>query len=97
LPKLQCKCGYVHNLSPIPDEGWRTVLDKEYENLLEAEKIRDKLSGAKENTATFNDLLKADNIVSSAIGLMYECPDCKSLMWEKQGEDKFTTYEVCEG
>jgi len=95
LPKLKCKCGYIHNLSLIPDEGWRTVLDKDYENLLEAEKTREELSGAKKNTASFNALLKADGIVSSSFGLMYECPDCKSLMWEKQGEEGFTTYEVC--
>lgn len=23
MPKLPCRCGYVHNLSPIPDDGFQ--------------------------------------------------------------------------
>jgi hypothetical protein len=37
MPKLACRCGYVHNLSPIPDDGWVTVLDRDFESVLEAE------------------------------------------------------------
>ena len=95
MPKLKCKCGYVHNLSPIPDEGWLTIQDKEYENLLEAEKKRKKLSSAKENTESFKNLNKADGVIQSVTGVLYECPDCKALMWEKPGENKFTVYEIC--
>ena len=25
MPKLHCPCGYVHNLSPIPDAGLMTI------------------------------------------------------------------------
>ena len=48
--KLACKCGYVHNLSPIPDEGWVTVLDKDYEQLIEAESDPENDSFAVTNT-----------------------------------------------
>ncbi len=27
MPKLGCPCGFVHNLSPIPDAGWITRRD----------------------------------------------------------------------
>jgi len=27
LPKLACRCGYVHNLSPIPDDGFQERFD----------------------------------------------------------------------
>jgi hypothetical protein len=33
MPKLPCPCGYVHDLSPIPDGGWITVRDSDYEEL----------------------------------------------------------------
>ncbi len=95
MPKLKCKCGYIHNLSHIPDDGWLTIQDKEYENLLEAEKIREKLSSEKENTDLFKTLNKADGIVQNVTGVLYECPKCKVLMWKKPSETKFTVYEIC--
>jgi hypothetical protein len=30
VPKLVCPCGFVHDLSPIPDDGWVTVRDRDY-------------------------------------------------------------------
>ncbi len=75
MPKLTCKCGYVHNLSPIPDEGWITVLDKDYEQLIEAE------------TDPENDSFYVANT-----GVIYECPECKRIMWEKPGKKIFITY-----
>ncbi|KQO37017.1 hypothetical protein ASF19_20585 [Acidovorax sp. Leaf84] len=29
MPKLACPCGYVHNLSPIPDDGWVVLRDRD--------------------------------------------------------------------
>ena len=37
MPKLACPCGYVHNLSPIPDAGWIIVRDADCEALIAAE------------------------------------------------------------
>jgi hypothetical protein len=27
MPKLRCPCGFTHNLTPIPDDSWRTLRD----------------------------------------------------------------------
>jgi hypothetical protein len=35
MPKVMCPCGYVHNLSPIPDDGYVVVRDKDFERLLD--------------------------------------------------------------
>ena len=29
MPKLACPCGFVHDLSPIPDDGWTTISDRD--------------------------------------------------------------------
>lgn len=34
VPSLWCRCGYIHNLSPIPDEGYVTFPDLWTEALL---------------------------------------------------------------
>lgn len=57
MPKLPCICGYVHNLSPIPDDGWVLVKDTDYEELLEVEARRRALSGAPEGTPNFDALI----------------------------------------
>ena len=35
MPKLPCPCGYVHDLTPVPDGGWITVRDRDYEDRAE--------------------------------------------------------------
>jgi len=30
MPKLGCPCGYTHNLTPIPDNGFRIVSDLQF-------------------------------------------------------------------
>lgn len=75
MPKLVCKCGYIHNLSPIPDEGWVAVLDKDYEQLIEAE-------SNPEN----------DSFFVANVGVIYECPECERIMWEKPGKKVLVTY-----
>jgi hypothetical protein len=36
MPKLHCPCGFVHNLTPIPDDGWRTLRDTDLDRHWEA-------------------------------------------------------------
>src|SRR4051795_9762675 len=31
MPKLGCPCGFVHDLTPIPDAGWVTTRDVDME------------------------------------------------------------------
>jgi hypothetical protein len=78
MPKLACRCGYVHNLSPIPDEGWITVRDKDMESMLEAE-VKSRQDPEQDQVATF-------------WGRLYECPNCNRIMWEKPGDESFTVY-----
>ena len=42
MPKLLCPCGHVHNLSPIPDDGYLIVSDRSLEKAIQlaAEKDR---------------------------------------------------------
>lgn len=89
MPKLPCKCGYVHDLSPIPDKGWLTIRDSDYEQLISAEKLRSDLSSA---NRLRTGLIEADQTVNKLTGLLYECPNCGSLMWKKPGQNVFITY-----
>ena len=37
MPKLACRCGYVHDLTPQPDSGWSVLRDDEINELIDAE------------------------------------------------------------
>jgi hypothetical protein len=79
MPKLKCPCGFVHDLSPIPDAAWITVRDRDYEALVEAERRSD-----------------ANNSGPRAFvrltGRIYECPECRRIMWEKAGHEGFVVF-----
>jgi hypothetical protein len=75
MPKLACPCGFVHNLSPIPDDGWVTVRDADLEGLLTAE------PRASQDPAKLSP--------RQLYGSLYECPRCGRDMWEKPGEGTF--------
>ena len=78
MPKLACPCGFVHNLSPIPDEGWLTVRDRDFDTVVDAE-MESRVSP-----------LSASPM--HLCGVIYECPKCGRLMWEKPGEKRFVVY-----
>lgn len=79
MPKLACRCGFVHNLSSIPDDGWVTVLDRDLEAFVDAEL-----------KACGNSDINANSIALT--GSLYECPQCGRVMWAKPGERQFITY-----
>lgn len=79
MPKLACPCGFIHDLSPIPDEGWITVRDRDFDAMIEAE-----LSSRRR--------LSPEHYVDAFLGSMYECPKCGRIMWEKPREKRFTIY-----
>jgi hypothetical protein len=81
VPKLACPCGFVHNLSPIPDDGWLVVRDRDYEALIDAELTS--AAGARERGTRRIDLW----------GRLYECPECGRLMWSTPG-DRSTNFRV---
>ena len=81
MPKLTCPCGHVHNLSPIPDDGWVVIRDKDFETLIEAELAS--VSGDKKLGPRRIGLL----------GRLYECPKCGRLMWSLSG-DRCSKFKV---
>jgi hypothetical protein len=81
VPKLRCPCGFIHNLSPIPDDGWLTIRDRDHDELLPAD-TEPQPTGAEIVTRVIH-----------LAGRMYECPQCGRLMWSLPG-DRCTTFRV---
>lgn len=80
MPKLACPCGYVHNLSPIPDHGWHTGRDTQWDEIIKLE---------------YGELFQsATNGATSMLGILYECPECGRIMWEKPDAQAFTVYRL---
>jgi hypothetical protein len=77
MPKLTCPCGYQHNLSPEPDEGWLTVRDRDHVEWME-------------DQASLRAIFRVDprraRRLLDMCGELYECPDCGRLMWNKPGD-----------
>jgi hypothetical protein len=77
MPKLVCLCGYVHDLTPIPDAGYVVVRDGDYESLVEAERTLASRSGD-------------DTLLRTIVSLqsrLYECPGCGRLAWMKKSDE----------
>jgi len=94
MPKLKCPCGFVHDLSPIPDEGWITVRDKDYEQLIETEV---ELHGtnpveAQRSTSTEARYDQLMSVITGLHGLLYRCPECGRIMWKLEGSEQFRVY-----
>ena len=85
MPKLTCPCGFVHDLSPIPDEGWLAIRDRDYEELMQAESAR--LTTDNREIAD-----EAEKKWSDFVGTFYECPKCGRLMWARAGERIYRVY-----
>jgi hypothetical protein len=98
MPKLTCPCGYVHNLSPIPDEGWRTIRDKDYDPLIEVLLRREEISKAHGGDVLSQDcpdgmeFRQLSKIAATAWGWLYECPQCGRVLWQREGEDRFRIF-----
>jgi hypothetical protein len=95
MPKLKCPCGFIHDLCPIPDDGWITVKDADFESLIEAEKVRGVEDAWRhpKNSPEFKELMAADKKYMESIGSLYECPKCGRIMWEKPEEERFKIYK----
>jgi hypothetical protein len=83
MPKVICPCGFPHNLSPIPDEGWVIVRDKDYEGLIRAE-----MAAAAGDSGQ-------GSLVINLLGRLYECPECGRVMWSLPGA-RCTTFRIFE-
>ena len=86
MPKLACPCGFVHNLSTIPDDGFLSIPDRDYEPFFDAQV---KLQANPHDLATQRD---ADARWTSSVGRFYQCPTCGRLMWKRPGEKTYRIY-----
>jgi hypothetical protein len=96
MPKLSCPCGFVHNLSPIPDAGWRTIPDRRYEEFLAAQVLRHQIAGDNMPPPRHPrgaEYRAASEFVVASIGLLYRCPECGRIMWRREGNDS-DTWEI---
>jgi len=91
MPKLLCPCGFVHNLSPIPDTGWITIRDQDYEQVIQAEIEREQLPNQKEE-GDEQRFIQLTGAIIAKWGLVYECPKCGRVMWQKENSKEFTIY-----
>jgi hypothetical protein len=88
MPKLLCPCGYVHDLSPIPDAGWLVVRDVDYESLIDAEVM------AACDASTAQQHGEPETTFVRVTGMLYACPKCERLMWRRPGEAEFRVFGV---
>ena len=91
VPKLICRCGHAHNLSPIPDAGWITVRDTDYERVVEAEQELAAIS-ARGRGQSAEEYGPADRVVHDLTGRLYECPECGRLLWMRPGSTDYQAY-----
>lgn len=38
MPKLACPCGFVHDLSTIPDDGWQVIRDADMDAYIQSQR-----------------------------------------------------------
>ena len=99
MSKLLCPCGFIHNLSAIPDDGWVTISDKKYEEVIEAEICLNQISGSSDqypfdDNPQIDEYNKNMKFIINNSGSLYECPDCKRIMWEKADTSKILIYKL---
>lgn len=92
MDKLECPCGFSHDLSSIPDEGWVTVRDEDYQRLLRVEIQRASLSAAVAETPDWEALVAADAELETLHGVLYQCPRCGRILWKKPGDSGFKVF-----
>jgi hypothetical protein len=83
MPKLACRCGYVHNLSPIPDDGFQVLPDWATGKLLYTLETRP-------------EDWEIGELRRTALSRLYDCPNCEAIMWDRAGDGHFTTYVPCQ-
>jgi hypothetical protein len=91
MPKLLCPCGFVHDLSPIPDEGWITIRDQDYEQVIQDEMEREQLPDHK-NKSEEQRFDQLTGTIVAKWGRIYDCPQCGRIMWQKEGSKEFVAY-----
>ncbi len=95
MPKLLCPCGFVHDLSPIPDDGWETIRSKDLESVQDAKIQQYEIAGHNlppRDDPRANEWHKLTKFIVEKTGLLYECPECGRLMWRPSKGDSYTIF-----
>jgi hypothetical protein len=80
MGKLGCRCGYSHDLSPIPDAGYVVISYSDFLNRLEDVVIRRReFASADYDTPEWNALLQADGELAAMTTRFYQCPQCDRI------------------
>lgn len=95
MPSLRCPCGFVHDLSVVPDDGWITVRDASYGRLLDAERVLAEAPDPDDDDAGEDEderRADADRAFVELTGRLYECPRCGRVMWQRDGEEEYRVF-----
>ncbi len=80
MAKLECPCGFLHDLDPRPDAAWLTIPDSEYDEMVQEiiryHRIRDKYREE----------------IQTEFGRAYECLECGRLRWARPREAKYRVF-----
>ncbi|WP_395751256.1 hypothetical protein [Prosthecobacter sp.] len=92
MPKLACPCGFVHDLSGIPDEGWVAIRDKDMEDYIQHERAYADGFNAPEESEERKASDAGGRAMAQMTTLFYECPKCGRIMWRKTRDEGFRIY-----
>jgi hypothetical protein len=92
MPKLACPCGFVHDLSAIPDNGWRTIRDKDMEAYLHHNRAYSDGFSAPEGSPERQASDIGGCETSRMVGLLDDCPQCGRIIWRKVREEEYHIY-----
>ena len=92
MPRLGCPCGFAHNLSAIPDDGWRAIRDKDMEAYVQHDRAYSRGSDAPEGSPEreASDIGWRETLQMET--LLYECPQCGRIMWCKARGERYHIY-----
>src|SRR5262245_22859692 len=99
MPKPTCLCGFIHDLSPIPDDGWITVRDRQWEAVTDALILRHEIAEGLPSLdhPRIAEYRAAQRVLRESQGRLYECPECGRLMWEREGAERFQLFRPEQG
>lgn len=84
MPKLPCRCGYVHNLSQIPDDGFQVFPDWATDKLLYTRDTRP-------------EDWEVAELRRTALARLYSCPNCEAVMWNRAMDGQYRIYVPSHG
>jgi len=89
MPKLLCPCGFVHDLSPIPDEAWLTIRDRHIEDYYGHMRAYQDGFNALEKSAEREASNTGIREALKLAGRLYECPECGRILWRKNKDEEY--------